>query len=175
MAEIKMVRADFRLIHGQVITKWLRQTPANEILIIDDLLSQDEFMSSIYVMAAPSGIEVRILSVNEAIREWNENQLGNGKLFILIKDIDTIYRTINGGVPIDELQIGGLGSAPGRVNVFGPISFDENDVEKLTELNEKGCYIYLHQVPDEPKLDFQKAKERFEKSNKVKSKSKKVL
>lgn len=164
MAEIKLVRADFRLIHGQVITKWLRQTPANQILIIDDHLSQDEFMSSIYVMAAPSGIDVRILSVNETIQEWNDNQLGNGKIFILIKDIETIYRTIKGGVPINQLQIGGLGSAPGRVNVFGPISFDENDVERLTELNDDGCHIYLHQVPDEPKMEYKKAKDKFEKA-----------
>ena len=39
MAEIQVIRADFRLIHGQVITKWIRQTPANKILIIDDVLS----------------------------------------------------------------------------------------------------------------------------------------
>ena len=66
MAEIQVIRADFRLIHGQVITKWIRQTPANKILIIDDVLAKDSFMSSIYVMAAPPGIEVMIDTVDDA-------------------------------------------------------------------------------------------------------------
>ena len=34
--DLKLVRIDSRLIHGQVVTKWVKQTGANEILIIDD-------------------------------------------------------------------------------------------------------------------------------------------
>lgn len=40
MAEIKLVRVDFRLIHGQVITRWLKQTNANRIVVIDNKLSK---------------------------------------------------------------------------------------------------------------------------------------
>ena len=40
MAKISLIRADFRLIHGQVITKWLKQSNANRIIIIDDALSK---------------------------------------------------------------------------------------------------------------------------------------
>ena len=60
MADIVLIRADFRLIHGQVITKWAKQTMANKILIVDDMLAKDSFMSSIYTMSAPPGMEVVI-------------------------------------------------------------------------------------------------------------------
>ena len=30
MSEIRLVRADFRLIHGQVITKWVKQTLSHD-------------------------------------------------------------------------------------------------------------------------------------------------
>ena len=43
MAEIRLIRIDFRLIHGQVITKWFGSTRATEIVIIDDALSEDAF------------------------------------------------------------------------------------------------------------------------------------
>lgn len=162
MAEIQMVRVDFRLIHGQVITKWLRQTSANRIVIINDVLAADDFMKNIYVMAAPPSIDVDVFSVDTAINSWNSNQMGSGNLFVLFKDIETVYRAIKKGLPINDIQIGGLGAGPGRVAVFGPITLNEEDSVMLKELDEDGCNIYLHQVPDEPKMEIKKALEKFQ-------------
>jgi D-glucosaminate-specific PTS system IIB component len=161
MAEIEMVRIDFRLIHGQVITKWIRQTFANRIVIIDDNLAKDEFMKSIYVMAAPSNVEVSVHSVESAIDSWSEDKMGKGKLFILFKDVETAFKAIKGGIPINDLQVGGLGAGPGRKAVFGPITLNEEDSEMLNELDQDNCHVYLHQVPDEPKMELKKALEKF--------------
>ena len=38
MAEIVLCRVDSRLVHGQVMTKWVRQADANEIIIVSDIL-----------------------------------------------------------------------------------------------------------------------------------------
>ena len=46
MANISLIRIDSRLIHGQVITKWVKIAKANRIIIIDDELAQDDFMAS---------------------------------------------------------------------------------------------------------------------------------
>jgi D-glucosaminate-specific PTS system IIB component len=66
MANIKLTRVDFRLIHGQVITKWCNQVSANRIVIIDDALYNDSFMRSIYEMAAPPNIAVEVYTVEKA-------------------------------------------------------------------------------------------------------------
>lgn len=50
MEGIKLVRIDFRLIHGQVITKWSNKISATRIVVVNDALSKDEFMADIYVM-----------------------------------------------------------------------------------------------------------------------------
>ena len=47
MGSINLIRADFRLIHGQVITKWLKEANAKKIVILNDELAQDTFMASI--------------------------------------------------------------------------------------------------------------------------------
>ena len=44
MADIKVARIDFRLIHGQVITKWIKYYPVDMIVIVDDALGSDDFM-----------------------------------------------------------------------------------------------------------------------------------
>lgn len=41
---IELTRIDYRLIHGQVITSWTRQLGINEIVTVDNSLSQDMFM-----------------------------------------------------------------------------------------------------------------------------------
>lgn len=46
--EIGLIRVDSRLIHGQLITKWLNYSKANVIVVVDDELSKDSFMSEIY-------------------------------------------------------------------------------------------------------------------------------
>lgn len=35
MAEIKLFRIDSRLIHGQIITKWLKVSKADKIVVVD--------------------------------------------------------------------------------------------------------------------------------------------
>lgn len=53
MPDIRLVRVDFRLMHGQVVTAWLKQVSANAILIVDDQLAADKFLAQVFLMAKP--------------------------------------------------------------------------------------------------------------------------
>ena len=92
MFDIRLIRLDFRLIHGQVITKWFGQITGNEIVIIDDDLSQDDFMASIYEMSAPVGSKVRVYSVVQAIEKMNDETFAQGKVLVLFKNVDQVYK-----------------------------------------------------------------------------------
>lgn len=54
MADIVLCRIDSRLIHGQVMTKWVNQSSANKIVVVSDELAADEFMLQIYLLSAPA-------------------------------------------------------------------------------------------------------------------------
>ena len=60
MANIVLCRIDSRLIHGQVVTKWVGQSQANRIAVVSDELDADPFMKNIYLMAAPPNIKVEM-------------------------------------------------------------------------------------------------------------------
>ena len=111
MANIKLVRIDFRLIHGQIVNKWIKAIHANKIIVINDALRNDDFMADIYIMAAPPGVEVEIYSVEEAAKKYVEDQLGSGDVLILFKNVKEAYECYKKGLEIKELQIGGLGAA----------------------------------------------------------------
>jgi len=152
--KISLIRADYRLIHGQVITKWIKQTAADTILIVDDALAKDEFMQQIYKMAAPAGIKVLVETVDCASEKAGLDGYGSHSLFVLFRDVDSIYRAYKKGFPFQELQIGGLGTGPDRKKVYGPISLNKEDADRLSEMSENGTHIYLHQVPTEPSMEF---------------------
>lgn len=161
MAQINLIRIDSRLIHGQVITKWVKIAFANRVIIIDDDLSNDSFMADIYKMAAPKDVKVQIMSVAQAINEWNKDKFGEGIILILFKDVDTCYRTFEQGFPILNLQIGGLPNAPGRTTILRAISFDVKDATMLKAMAEKGSKIVLHIIPEESKMELDKALKKF--------------
>lgn len=158
MAEINLIRVDSRLIHGQVITKWLRVTKANRIIIVDNQLAEDEFMGDIYAAAAPRNISVEITSVKQFMAEWKKNKLGEGIILLLLKDVQTSYILFKEGFPMEHLQLGGLPTGPGRTPIYKAIALDSQDIHQLKEMSSSGIYIDLHVIPEESKAEFNKLK-----------------
>lgn len=155
MSRIVFTRLDFRLIHGQVITKWIRLCNANKIVIIDDALAKDPFLLSIYTMAAPPGYKVDVYSVEDALEHWQHSTFAQGDVFLLFKDIPTMHRTITQGLPVTEVQIGGVEFKTDRTNVFGTISLDDTDARLLKELSDDGVHVFFQSVPDESSESLQ--------------------
>ena len=42
MENVLLARVDDRLIHGQVMTAWMKLLPAKEIIVIDNKVAKDE-------------------------------------------------------------------------------------------------------------------------------------
>ena len=67
MKNIRLIRVDDRLIHGQVVTSWITQTGSKKIMIIDDELYENEFLKDVFAAAAPRGIPVEVMNVDHAV------------------------------------------------------------------------------------------------------------
>lgn len=85
MRNIVLTRIDDRLIHGQVVTAWIRRYPINCILIVDDELAQNRLMERIYKAAAPVGVEVLIKSVQDAGAWLSEDEKKENKFLFWLK------------------------------------------------------------------------------------------
>ena len=152
---IKLVRIDFRLVHGQIVTKWIHTIKADTILVINDKLANDSFMLSVYQMSAPAGTKVKVQSIDDFIKHWHETKYDEMNCMILIKNVEDAYRLYKGGVVFDAIQIGGLGGSAGRKAVFGPITLDKVDTDRLKEINDSGQRVYFHQVPEDGSAEFE--------------------
>lgn len=53
MQNLVLTRIDDRLIHGQVMTAWIKNRKADQVVIVDDGTANDEYMIEVLEMAIP--------------------------------------------------------------------------------------------------------------------------
>ena len=124
---IALTRVDFRLIHGQVITRWLKQCDINEIVTVDTVAAQEN-------------------------GEFERN-----RILVLLKSVQELTNAINAGLALPEIQIGGLGGGPGRKAVNNAITLDRKDADQLLAIESKGINVYFQTTPDYPSETLQNA------------------
>lgn len=154
---IELTRVDFRLIHGQVITRWLTQCQINEIVTIDTALSKDAFMQEVFKMAAPKGVKITIVNVEDAVKRQQEGAFDKNRVMVLFKGVAELNAAVQAGLKLEKVQIGGLGGGPGRKAVNNAITLDRADADTLLELEKMGIEIYFQTTPDYPLETLQKA------------------
>lgn len=154
---IELTRVDFRLIHGQVITRWLTQCQINEIVTIDTALSKDAFMQEVFKMAAPKGVKITIVNVEDAVKRQQEGAFDKNCVMVLFKGVAELNAAVQAGLKLEKVQIGGLGGGPGRKAVNNAITLDRADADTLLELEKMGIEIYFQTTPDYPSETLQKA------------------
>ncbi|MCF6460419.1 PTS system mannose/fructose/N-acetylgalactosamine-transporter subunit IIB [Clostridium sp. Cult3] len=152
MKEVVLTRIDDRLIHGQVITAWVRVTKANRILIVDNDVAADPFLTKVLKMASPPGMEVKILDVYNAIEYLKEDNDVKEKIVLLVKTPDTVYKLQEGGVSLKEVNLGGMGARVGRKKLYKNISISDEEREILKKIIESGTKVYIKIVPDDKEI-----------------------
>lgn len=149
MAKIPLIRIDSRLIHGQVANMWIKGVEAKRVIIIDDSSAADAFLQQIYQLAAAPGIKVEVFSCAQAGEEWKKDEFGTeGPVLVLFRSVAQAYSAYCAGFAYNDLQLGGIGGGPGKVNVAGPIALDENDAKMLQEMSSNGVNVWFQVTPE---------------------------
>lgn len=155
MYNIVLARIDDRLIHGQVITAWVKHVNADTIIIIDGVLAKNKMMQRIYVASAPSGIELKILSLDDFLTYINN--LDSFKKILLLAKVPQVFETlINEGIMIDHVILGGMGSNGKRQKLIRNAYADDDEKQSMRNMMKKGIEVTFQLVPDEKSSDLSK-------------------
>lgn len=156
MANILLTRIDNRLVHGQVGVSWVGVTGCNLVVVADDLAANDPIQQSLMKMTADSsGVGIRFFTIEKTI-EIIHKAAPSQKIFIVVRDPQNARKLIEGGVPIDKLCIGNMHVAPGKKVSNEPhVYLDENDIEDLRAIRNKGVDVYIQILPGDRKFDFE--------------------
>ena len=148
MPNIVLTRIDNRLIHGQVATQWSGVLGVNLLLVANDEVSTNKMRQNLMKMAAPSYAQTRFFSVEktiDVIHKASDKQ----KIFIICETPQDVLKLVEGGVPIDKVNIGNMHMAEGKRQVVGSVAVDDADVAAFRKLQELGVELEIRRVPQE--------------------------
>lgn len=152
MKNLLLARIDDRLIHGQVMTAWMKSLPAKQIIVVDDKVSKDEFMLFVLQNAAPSGVKVVALSEAEAIEVLHAGlELPS---FMLAKSPLSFKGIIEAGIDMKAINIGGMGMKAGRSTVYKNVSATEEERICIKEFMDKGIDVAIQIIPSEKRFEL---------------------
>ena len=150
---ISTIRIDDRLIHGQIVTKWIKHADASSILVIDDNSAANPMMKTILSLAVPSGITLHVLGKADAI-SFIKNDTSRTKTLIIMKNPKEMLSFIELGMDLSnyEVILGNMSyddkkKDPRRVLDYIFVSVE--DIEDLKKLDNKVKCITVKAVPEE--------------------------
>lgn len=150
--QIGLARIDDRLIHGQVATRWTKETNVTRIIVVSDEVAADTVRKTLLTQVAPPGVTAHVVDVAKMIRVYNNPKYAGERVMLLFTNPTDVERIVEGGVKIASVNIGGMAFRQGKTQVNNAISVDEKDIEAFKKLNERGIELEARKVSTDQKL-----------------------
>lgn len=163
MGKICFARVDERLVHAQVMMTVVGSTGADAIYVVEDETANDEFMTMIVENAASrTNLFVRVLTKDEAIREWQEDNFGEDKVLLITKTIEDMGTLIENGVEIKTVDIGGRAPQSGMMTIINEVGITPDQATYLSKLaDQHSVNIYFQSTPSTTRVDLKEALTKF--------------
>lgn len=151
---IVLIRVDDRLVHGQILEGWLPSTRAQEVLIANDALAEDELQKMILESAVPFSVSLIIDSVEKiAAILMNDSSSHIRRMVIVDKPVDAL-RLKKAGVDFNSLNLGNLAGSNCKKCLSKSIMVGEECLNTLREIMDEGIRINIQSVPFEKGVEL---------------------
>lgn len=150
--KIGLARIDDRLIHGQVATRWTKETNVQRIIVVSDEVANDHVRKTLLTQVAPPGVTAHVVDVDKMVRVWNNPKYGQDRVMLLFTNPTDVLRVVEQGVDIKTVNIGGMAFRQGKTQVNNAVSVDEKDIAAFRKLNERNIELEVRKVSSDQKL-----------------------
>jgi mannose/fructose/N-acetylgalactosamine-specific phosphotransferase system component IIB len=142
---VVLARIDDRLIHGQVTVGWSERLRPDQILLANNAIAADPWQVRVYASTVPPEIDVSILPVSKAAASLAE--LAAERVLLLTGSPGEMAELVRLGIPVNEINVGGLHFGPGKREMLPFVYVDGQDVKAFQRLREMGMALSAQQVP----------------------------
>lgn len=132
---IKMLRIDERLIHGQG-QLWIKNLGVNLVICANDSVAESVFEQTLMKTSISENVGVRFWTVAKTAETvWKAAP--QQTIFVVVKSTDDARKLAEAGFPIDEINVGNIHPAEGKEKVSQFIYLSEIDKENLKVLRDQ--------------------------------------
>lgn len=151
---VLLVRVDDRFIHGQILESWIPHLKAQNVVVVNDALACDHFQKTIMSMAIPERISLRIVSLEEAPALLDDCVLEDKRTLVIVASIKDAHTLFMKGFIYMKLNIGNNKGNEEAKQISYSVWIDEEDLDMLKELMDRGVEVSLQSVPRERNIDM---------------------
>ena len=144
---IKLVRLDYRLLHGQVVFAWTGHVSAQRIIVVDDEAANDELKKSALSLSKPTGVKLNIFTLEKALAKMPKVETLNENIMFIFGNVATLHAFCKGYPKVKEINYGATSNRP-STKQYGQSVFLTDEENALTkELLAAGIKIFMQQTP----------------------------
>ena len=151
---IILARIDDRLIHGQVITTWVKNHNIEQVLIINDKVAGDSVQQSVLTMSAPPELKVQVFGVQKFIDVVKKVEIKRRSMLLFTNSID-VSLLIEGGVPIHSVNVGGMRMQEGRKSLSRAVAVTPEEEQAFKAILARHIPVEIQMVPTDQIIDLQ--------------------
>lgn len=150
---ILLNRVDERLIHGQILSAWVRKFGVELLVVLDDSLAEDPFTQSVFTMAMPKKIDVLFLSVQSGVQWFENHPAENRRVMVLFRNLSSFSRAVELGYAAKALDSGSMLAGPQRRKLNRDVFATEEEIRLMKGLLAMGVAIHIQVVGTETRTD----------------------
>ncbi|MBB5182934.1 PTS sugar transporter subunit IIB [Catenisphaera adipataccumulans] len=143
MPNVKMIRIDSRLIHGQITSLWMQALQADALIVADDEVANDAFHQSLMNLAAPKAIKPVYTTLRDAAGAVDPQKT----TLILCKDAQDALTLLQNHITCDVMNIGNMHMQAGKRQVAVSVAVDDADLEAFRQMKEMGAHLKVQRTP----------------------------
>ncbi|PIU19550.1 MAG: PTS mannose/fructose/sorbose transporter subunit IIB [Elusimicrobia bacterium CG08_land_8_20_14_0_20_59_10] len=150
-----LYRVDDRLVHGQVAEGWVPHLKADELAVVSDEIAADPLRRDIMRFATPEGVDLRIMTVEQAAEYLPQAETSARKVLLLLPGLAEALALLGRGMKFTSLNIGGMHYSAGKnLSIGKAIFLNDEDCAALKALAAAGIKIEGRGVPSDTPLDL---------------------
>ncbi|AUK49944.1 PTS mannose transporter subunit IIAB [Pasteurella multocida] len=147
--EIGLARIDDRLIHGQVATRWTKESKVSRIVVVNDDVAKDSVRSTMLKSVAPPGVTVHVVDVEKMIRVYNNPEYAGERMMLLFTNPTDVVRLMEAGVAFKSINVGGMAYKDGKKMITSAVAVDDKDIEAFKKLDAQNIELDVRKVSND--------------------------
>lgn len=155
--DIRLVRIDDRLIHGQVATIWAKRLDIQRIIVVSDAVTKDNLRKTLLLQAAPPGIKVNVITVHKMIEVYSHQLFDDVRVMLLFTNPIEVAEMVKAGILFPSVNVGAMGYSAGKKMISNTIAVNDADLEAFNYLDSKGIELEIRKVVTDSKQNLMEA------------------
>lgn len=151
---IKLMRIDYRLLHGQVAFAWSNFLGVNAILIANDDVARSNFRKKTLSLAKPSGVKLIFKTMEQSIQAINSGVTDKYKVFVIVETVNDAYELVKNTEQISNINVGLVASRSETQEIAKSIYVTTEEIKQLAEIEGQGVNVIVKQAPNDADVRF---------------------